>query len=151
MRLIKIAVATTSPTVGAVRSNTDRLLEMADEAAAGGVTLACFPEQVVGGYPPEDLIQWRGFVAAQRRQLDRFVEASAEWPTVFVLGTTIGVGSQLFNCATVVHGGEIQGFVPKEKLPTYNVFYEERTFSRGGPELERTVGGAPLGLSLIHI
>ena len=26
------------------------------------------------------------------------------------------------------------GFVPKEKLPTYNVFYEARTFSHGGPE-----------------
>ena len=145
MRLIKIAVATVSPTVGAVVSNTDRLIEMAGEAAAEQVTLACFPEQVIGGYPPEDLIQWRGFVAAQRRQLDRFVEASAAWPTVYVLGTTIAVGSQLFNCATVVHGGRVMGFVPKEKLPTYNVFYEERTFSRGGPSLEGDVGGVPLG------
>ncbi len=145
MRLIKIAVATVSPTVGAVRSNTDRLLEMAAEAAAEDVTLACFPEQVIGGYPPEDLIQWRGFVAAQRRQLDRFVEASAGWRTVYVLGTTIGVGSQLFNCAAVVHDGSVMGFVPKEKLPTYNVFYEERTFSRGGPELGGAVDGVPLG------
>ncbi len=145
MRLIKIAVATVSPTVGAVRSNTDRLIEMAAAAAADEVTLACFPEQVIGGYPPEDLIQWRGFVAAQRRQLDRFVEATAAWPTVFVLGTTIADGSQLFNCAAVVHDGRVMGFVPKEKLPTYNVFYEERTFSRGGPSLEGEVGGVPLG------
>ncbi len=145
MRLIKIAVATLSPTVGAVRSNTDRLLEMAAEAAADDVTLACFPEQAIGGYPPEDLIQWRGFVAAQRRQLERFVAVSAEWPTVYVLGTTIGVGSQLFNCAAVVHDGSLVGLVPKEKLPTYNVFYEERTFSHGGPALGREVGGVPLG------
>lgn len=145
MRLIKIAVATFSPTVGAVRSNTDRLLEMATASAAENATLACFPEQIIGGYPPEDLIQWRGFVAAQRRQLDRFVEASTDWPTVFVLGTTIGVGSQLFNCAAVVHGGRVMGFVPKEKLPTYNVFYEERTFSHGGPALGCEVAGVPLG------
>ena len=145
MRLIKIAVASVSPTVGAVRSNTDRLLEMAAGAAAGDVTLACFPEQVIGGYPPEDLIQWRGFVAAQRRQLERVVEASAGWPTVLVVGTAIGVGSQLFNCAAVVHGGRLLGLVPKEKLPTYNVFYEERTFSRGGPAVESEVDGVPLG------
>ena len=145
MRLIKIAVATFSPTVGAVRSNTDRLLEMAASAAADGVTLACFPEQAIGGYPPEDLIQWRGFVAAQFRQLERFVAASAAWPTVFILGTTVGVGSQLFNCAAVVHGGKLLGFVPKEKLPTYNVFYEERTFSHGGQGLVREFGGVPLG------
>ena len=145
MRLIKIAVATLSPTVGAVRSNTDKLIEMAAAASDQEVTLACFPEQVIGGYPPEDLIQWRGFVAAQRRELGRFVEASADWPTVYVLGTTIGVGSQLFNCAAVVHAGRVMGFVPKEKLPTYNVFYEERTFSRGGPALVGEVEGVPLG------
>ena len=145
MRLIKIAVATTSPTVGAVRSNTNRVLEMAAAAADDDVTLACFPEQVIGGYPPEDLIQWRGFVAAQRRELDRFVAATAIWPTVYVLGTTIGVGSQLFNCAAVVHGGRVMGFVPKEKLPTYNVFYEERTFSHGGPAVAREVDGVQLG------
>jgi NAD+ synthase (glutamine-hydrolysing) len=145
VRLIKIAVATVSPTVGAVRSNTDRLLEMATAAAADNATLVCFPEQVICGYPTEDLIQWRGFVEAQRRQLDRFVDASAAWPAVFVLGTTIGVGSQLFNCATVVHAGKVLGLVPKEKLPTYNVFYEERTFSHGGPALRREVGGVPLG------
>ena len=145
MRLIKIAVATMSPTVGAVRSNTDRLIEFAAQAAADEVTLACFPEQVIGGYPPEDLIQWRGFVAAQRRQLDRFVDASAVWPTVYVLGTTIADGSQLYNCAAVVHAGRVLGFVPKEKLPTYNVFYEERTFSRGGPAVAREADGVPLG------
>jgi NAD+ synthase (glutamine-hydrolysing) len=145
VRLIKIAVATLSPTVGAVRSNTDRLIEMASAAATDGATLACFPEQVIGGYPPEDLIQWRGFVAGQRRQLDRFVTASGAWPTVYVLGTAIADGSQLFNCAAVVHAGRVLGFVPKEKLPTYNVFYEERTFSRGGPALVGEVDGVPLG------
>ncbi len=145
MRLIKIAIASVSPTVGAVRSNTDRVLELAAAAATEGVTLACFPEQVLGGYPPEDLIQWRGFVAAQRRALERVVDASAGWPTVVVLGTTIGVGSQLFNCAAVVHRGRLLGLVPKEKLPTYNVFYEERTFSRGGPSVEGEVDGVPLG------
>ena len=35
--------------------------------AADGVTLGAFPEQVLGGYPPEDLVQWRAFLDAQRR------------------------------------------------------------------------------------
>ena len=37
------------------------------------------------------------------------------------------------------------GCVPKEKLPTYNVFYEARTFSRGGPGLALDAAGLPLG------
>jgi NAD+ synthase (glutamine-hydrolysing) len=44
-----------------------------------------------------------------------------------------------------VHRGRILGFVPKEKLPTYNVYYEGRTFTRGGPGFFTTAGGIPLG------
>jgi len=54
---------------------------------------------------------------------------------VFVLGLAVAIDGQLFNTAAVVHGGRILGFVPKEKLPTYNVFYEGRTFSKGTPGL----------------
>jgi NAD+ synthase (glutamine-hydrolysing) len=145
MRLVKIALASVNPTVGAVRSNVDRMLAMARAMAADGVTLAAFPEQVVGGYPPEDLVQWRSFVAAQRRELERFAEETAALGTAFVAGVVAPVGGQLFNCAAVVHGGEILGLVPKEKLPTYNVFYEARTLSRGGPGLALESEGVPLG------
>ena len=74
-----------------------------------------------------------------RRPAARRSSASRARPptlaTVFVLGLAVAVGGQLFNAAAVVHRGRILGFVPKEKLPTYNVFYEGRTFSRGGPGL----------------
>jgi NAD+ synthase (glutamine-hydrolysing) len=145
MRLIKLGLGNVNPTVGAVRSNVDRMLAQAEAMAADGVQLAGFPEQVVGGYPSEDLVQWRGFVAAQRQELERFAAATAPLPTAFVAGLAVGVGGQIFNCAAVVHGGRILGLVPKEKLPTYNVFYEARTFSRGGPGLALEAGGVPLG------
>ncbi len=145
MRLIKIALGNVNPTVGAVRSNVDRVLAQAREMAADGVTVGCFTEQVVGGYPTEDLIQWRAFLAAQRSEVERFAEETVDLPTVFVVGVAVGVGGQIFNCAAVVHGGEILGFVPKEKLPTYNVFYEARTFSRGAPGLGLDASGVPLG------
>jgi NAD+ synthase (glutamine-hydrolysing) len=97
--------------------------------------VALFPEQVIGGYAMEDLVQWRAFVAAQRRELDRFARETERHGTVFVLGVTVGVGGDLFNCGAVVHRGQILGLSPKEKLPTYNIFYEGRTFSRGTPGL----------------
>ena len=148
MRLVKIGIGSVDPTVGAVRSNVDRVLAQAREMAADGVTVGCFTEQVVGGYPPEDLVQWRAFLDAQRAELERFAAETAEAVTagtVFVVGIAVGVGGQIFNCAAVVHGGAILGFVPKEKLPTYNVFYEARTFSRGAPGLALEAGGVPLG------
>src|SRR3954447_5023793 len=145
MRLIKIALGNVDPTVGAVRSNVDRVLAQAREMAADGVTVGCFTEQVVGGYPTEDLIQWRAFLAAQRSELERLAEGTGDVSTVLVVGVAVGVGGQIFNCAAVIHGGAILGFVPKEKLPTYNVFYEARTFSRCTPGLVLDAAGVPLG------
>lgn len=145
MRLAKLAVASISPVVGAVRSNVDRLIAVANEMAAANVTIAAFPEQAVGGYPPEDLVQWPGFLNGQRRELERFARETAHSPTVYVLGLAVSAGGQIFNTAAVVHRGRIAGIVPKEKLPTYNVFYEGRTFSRGGPGLALDADGIPLG------
>jgi NAD+ synthase (glutamine-hydrolysing) len=145
VRLIKIALCNQNSTVGAVRANTDRAVQYARQAAAEGATLACLPEQVIGGYPPGDLIQWRTFVTAQRAELNRFATETAGLSTAFCLGLTASVGGQLFNAAAVVHRGTVLGLVPKEKLPTYSVFYERRTFSRGGAGLELDADGVPLG------
>ncbi len=145
MRLAKIGIANVNSTVGAVRSNVSRALELAEAMAAADVTVAVFPEQVIGGYAAEDLVQWRGFVETQWRGLQRFATGTRAHDAVFVIGVTVGLGGDLFNCAAVVHRGAIVGLVPKEKLPTYNVFYEARTFSRGTPHLELEHDGVPLG------
>jgi len=145
MRLVKIGIASVNSTVGAVRSNVDRCIQIARSFAAEETTLAVFPEQVIGGYAAEDLVQWRAFVASQQRELRRFAEATSALSTVFVLGVTVGIGGDLFNCGALVHRGKILGFSPKEKLPTYNIFYEARTFSRGTPSLALDAEGVFLG------
>ncbi len=145
MRLLRIGIGSTNPTVGAVRSNVDGLLRQARAMAEAGVALACFPEQAVGGYPAEDLVQWRAYVAAQRRALERFAAATSDLAAAFVLGVTADVEGDLFNCAAVVQGGRILGLVPKEKLPSYNVFYEARTLSRGSAGLSLASAGVALG------
>lgn len=144
MRLVKLAVAAVDTTVGAVVSNTDACIEMAHAMAADDVTLAAFPEQVIGGYAPEDLVQWSGFVESQREQLDRFCRETAALPTVFAIGLVVGVGGDLYNAAALVHRGAVLYFSAKEKLPTYNIFYEARTLSRGTPMMHLDAAGVPL-------
>ena len=145
MRLIKVGLASVNPTVGSVFSNVDRCVQVAHDMAGQHVTVAAFPEQVIGGYAPEDLIQWRGFVDAQWQQLRRFAQETQGHGTVFALGVAVAQRGHLYNAAAVVHRGDILGVVPKEKLPTYNVFYEARTFSHGVPGAVDEVHGVPFG------
>src|SRR5688572_10826662 len=135
MRLVRVALANVDTTVGAIDANLRRALALVPAAAEEKASLLLFPEQLFSGYPPEDLVQWRGFVEQQRRALDEFARATADRSCAIVVGVTIARMGGVYNCAALVHRGRVWGLVPKEKLPTYNVFYEGRTLSRGAPGL----------------
>jgi NAD+ synthase (glutamine-hydrolysing) len=145
MRLVKVGIASVNTTVGAFSRNVDRALALARKMAAEDVTVALFQEQLIGGYPAEDLIQWQGFIDHQWPELERFAKETASLPTVFVLGVAVSHQGLRLNCAALVASGKVLGLVPKEKLPTYNIFYEGRTWSRGYPGMAELHRGVPLG------
>ena len=111
MRLIKIGLGNANPTVGAFAANVDQCIEMAQAMASEYVTVALFPEQVIGGYTPEDLVQWRGFVDGQWAELNRFAAETAELPMVSVIGAALWMQGLRYNCAVVVAGGQLIGVV----------------------------------------
>src|SRR5271167_3316057 len=112
MRLIRVALANVNATVGATRSNVDRAIASARAAASDGATIVALPEQIVGGYPPEDLVQWRAFVDAQRAQLARFAAETADLGCAAVIGLVVARGSHVYNVAALVHAGRVWGYVP---------------------------------------
>jgi NAD+ synthase (glutamine-hydrolysing) len=145
MRLIRVALASTNSTVGAVQGNVARMVEHAQAAARDAATLVVFPEQSIGGYAPEDLVQWEAFVSAQWDGLERFAAATAPLESLFAVGLVVAVDSRVLNCAALVGGGRVYGVVPKEKLPFYNVFYEERCLARGSAGMLAAARGVPMG------
>ncbi|HEY1955297.1 MAG TPA: NAD(+) synthase [Polyangiaceae bacterium] len=145
MRLVRIALASTNSTVGAVTSNVARMVELARAAVADGATLVVLPEQAIGGYAPEDLVQWTAFVDAQWRGLEAFANATASLDALSAVGLAVRDADRVFNVAALVSRGRVHGLVPKEKLPFYNVFYEERCFTRGTPHLSGVLHGVPFG------
>lgn len=145
MRLVKVGLGAVNTTVGAFSANVDRALAQLKDMAQAQVTLAVFPEQVVGGYPAEDLVQWQAFVDRQWDELLRFAHEARTVPVLAAVGVSVLHQGLRYNCAALVGGGRVHGLVPKEKLPTYNVFYEGRTFARGAPGLAATVHGVPFG------
>ncbi|MCA2977737.1 MAG: NAD(+) synthase [Myxococcaceae bacterium] len=145
MRLVKIGLASVNTTVGAFGANVDRAVALAKALSGDGAGIAVFPEQCVAGYPAEDLVQWQGFVDRQWAELSRFAAETKALPMVSVLGVAVAHRGLRYNCAAVVGGGVVHGLVPKEKLPTYNIFYEGRTFARGVAGMKELHRGVPLG------
>jgi NAD+ synthase (glutamine-hydrolysing) len=147
MRPVSIGLANINTTVGALKSNTDKIIERASLMAKERCTVGCFTEQVISGYPVEDLVGWKGFVDAQWNELLRFADATQnfEHPVVFVVGLTVRDHEDNYNCAAVVQKGVVLGIVPKEKLPGYDVFYETRMFTSGTPGIRGEIHGVPFG------
>ncbi len=146
MRLLRIALAPTNPTVGAVCTNVTSLIARALEASSAGADLVVFPELAVTGYPLEDLVQFPELISAAWVELLRFADQTSSHQSVHVLGLPVQFEGALYNCAALVRGGRVLGVVPKERLPSYGVFYEGRTFARGRSGLiGQAMGGTPFG------
>lgn len=133
MRLIRIGLANINTTVGAFVSNTDKLIKAANEMAAAGCTIGTTQEQGIGGYPSEDLVQWKSFVSKQWLQLERFCTTTRKLRTVFTVSLMVSHKGHIYNVVATIYKGIVLGLVPKEKLPTYGVFYEARTISTWTP------------------
>ncbi|MBU1742345.1 MAG: NAD+ synthase, partial [Proteobacteria bacterium] len=130
---MKITLAQLNPVVGDLRGNLDRLAVVWDQAAAAGVDLVVTPELYLVGYPPRDLLDRPGFIAAVGRAVEAAIEMSRQRPgTGLVLGAPRpsgrGAGRGLYNSALLIGDGRIVGEQPKTLLPTYDVFDEARYF-----------------------
>ena len=61
------------------------------------------------------------------------LEATKSLDMVTALGLPVCFENKTYNCAAVIHQGEILALVPKTYLPNYGEFYEKRWFEPAGP------------------
>ena len=117
-------------TVGALSANAAKVLRLSHEAAQEGADLIVFPELVLSGYPPEDLVLKRHFLADTAAELERL---AAELPTepYIVVGAPMATEGRTYNAAVVFHNGAILSTYRKMLLPNYGVFDEKRVFEAG--------------------
>jgi NAD+ synthase (glutamine-hydrolysing) len=144
MRLVKVGIANIDTKVKAFDSNAAKVIGIINQAKEQDYSVVAFPEQTLFGYSPEDLVEWTHLVKAQLKSLRNIVKATEDNSVVFVIGATIPFNSNLYNCAVVVQNGTVLGIVPKQELPNYNVFYEQRNFTPGKPEMKEKTTSAAL-------
>src|SRR3990172_4404302 len=129
MRTLRIGLAQVNTTVGDLDGNVARVLEYAARARDLGCDLVAFPELAVTGYPPEDLLLRRSFIADNRAALQRIVVDAPKGITLVV--GFVDEDDDIYNAAAVIQDGRLAGVYHKQFLPNYGVFDENRYFQAG--------------------
>src|SRR5438309_1848224 len=125
---MRLALAQINSLVGDLDGNAERITARIDEAKAANADLVLFPELVVTGYPPEDLLLRPGFIRAAERTLEE-IARSCRGIAAFV--GTPHFDRDLYNACAVCAGGEVKAIYRKRFLPNYGVFDEDRYFASG--------------------
>ena len=143
---LSIAIAQIDPTVGDVAGNADRIRRA--RAEARGADLVVFPELVLSGYPPEDLVLKPDFQEACREACEALAAETADGGPALLVGLPWREDGRLYNAVALLDGGEVAAVRNKVLLPNYGVFDEKRVFDPGempGPVSFRDVRiGVPI-------
>ena len=115
MRMFRLALAQIDVTVGDLDENSKKILEYIDEAKNMKADLIAFPEMVLPGYPPEDLLFKSQFIQENLIHLEHI--ASQTEDIVVVLGF-IDLDSDVHNAAAVLYDGKYGIFIIKCFSPT---------------------------------
>jgi NAD+ synthase (glutamine-hydrolysing) len=146
VRTFRLALAQVNPTVGDIAGNIKIVLERIEEARDHKADLVAFPELMLTGYPPEDLLMKPSFVRDNQAALEKVV-AAAKGVTV-VTGFVDGSGDAIYNAAAVAHDGQLIGTYHKVYLPNYGVFDEVRYFKPGSVCPIYTINGVDVGVNI---
>ena len=128
---VKIAAATPDLRVADCAYNASEIVKLARQAAAKGTHLVVFPELCLTGYTCGDLFLQRTLLDGALAALDTVCRETAALNAAVVVGLPLVHQGKLFNVAVVLCGGKIEGIVPKQFIPNYSEFYEQRHFVSG--------------------
>ena len=130
---IKVAAGTPKIRVADCRYNAEQIFTLMRQAAHQGVRVLCLPELCLTGYTCGDLFFQPTLLQGAEDGLATILEATRNLDMVAAVGLPVRCkwDHKLYNCAAVIHKGEILGLVPKTHLPNYGEFYEQRWFASG--------------------
>lgn len=159
---MKLAIAQINPTVGDFPGNLRKIKNAVREAIQKHADLVVFPELALLGYPPRDLLLRRGLKEAAAEAFQTVVQESTKVPIVIGHVADAPAGPRnssdpaalhwqpyrLYNVVFLLHAGAILGYQAKARLPSFDVFEEERYFLPGERVEILHWQGLRLGLSV---
>ena len=128
---IRVAAATPVIRVADCGYNTDRIIEMIEEAQKQEIKLVVFPELCITGYTCGDLFLQDTLLRGAVESVKRIAAFTKGMDPVVVVGLPYLVKGKLYNVAAIIQGGKVLGLIPKISIPNYTEFYEARHFTSG--------------------
>jgi NAD+ synthase (glutamine-hydrolysing) len=147
---MRIGLAQINTIVGDLAGNRTRILDAYRALVAQGAELVLFPELVVCGYPPRDLLFKSRFVADVERTTGEIAAEIGAVPAVigYVTANLAGTGRPAFNAAAFCVNGRIAHVARKCLLPTYDVFDEDRYFEPAAAPTVVEFAGRRIGVTI---
>ncbi len=150
---IKVCAATPDIRVADCEYNARGIIERIKAAADCGAKVIVLPELCITGYTCGDLFLQNTLLSSAKAALTRITAECAELDIVALVGLPIEMNQKLYNCAAVMHKGQLLGIVPKVNIPNYGEFYEKRHFSSGAGIENQSVdingASVPFGVNMI--
>ncbi|HTB80701.1 MAG TPA: NAD+ synthase [Opitutaceae bacterium] len=147
---MRLGLAQLNPIVGDFPGNSRKIIDAYTALVAQGAELVVFPELVLCGYPPRDLLFKRRFVEDGESTLAGVAAAIGDVPALvgFVETNTSGQGRPFYNAAAFCHRGEVLLIARKCLLPTYDVFDEDRYFEPAAAPRTVEFAGKKIGITI---
>ena len=130
---VKVAAGTPAIRVADCRWNAEQVFTLMREADKQGVRVLVLPELCLTGYTCGDLFLQDTLLKGAEEALATVLEATKNLDMLTALGLPVRHRGKVYNCAAVIHKGDILGLVPKTWVPNYGEFYEKRWFEPAGP------------------
>ena len=143
---MRVALGQFNAVVGDLDGNADKMRLLYKRALEQNADLLVFPELSVCGYPPEDLLYKKDFLADNMAIIEA---VAADCPNLtIVAGFAEGRNGRTFNSAAVLKGGRVTKVYRKSMLPNYGVFDERRYFEPGNKPVVIKIAGMKIALTI---
>ncbi|MBU2492538.1 MAG: NAD+ synthase [Bacteroidetes bacterium] len=147
---MKISLCQINPIIGDIEGNKKKIIDGYKKVINDKVDLVIFPELILCGYPPQDLVEKNEFRKAVLKASYEIAEITSE--TGLLFGTITEqleeVGTGIYNSAMLCYNGKVQFVQHKSLLPNYDVFDEVRYFESAKEVYIHEFKNEKLGISI---
>lgn len=106
---IRVAAGSFKVSIANVKKNAQEIIRLSKEANANHTQVLVLNELCLTGYTIEDLFFQKRVLNESETQLQYILDETKDLDTVIVIGMPLVIRNDLYNCALVLHRGDILG------------------------------------------